>query len=101
PFELCLDQLKHLWRKPVAAFHECYGSPLNPPNNEVRRVGNVAWIGVPLFHLLALARPLREAAYLWYSGLDRGTFGGIVADGYRKDLPIEKGLARKSLSRMR
>ncbi|KAK1980442.1 LOW QUALITY PROTEIN: Oxidoreductase, molybdopterin-binding domain-containing protein [Colletotrichum cereale] len=90
PFALSLDQLKQLPPKSVTAFHECYGSPLTPPTTAARRIGNVTWTGVPLFDLLALARPLGEAAYVWSDGLDRGTFGGVAADRYRKDLPIGK-----------
>ncbi|EFQ29626.1 hypothetical protein CGRA01v4_14911 [Colletotrichum graminicola] len=101
PFALCLDQLKQLRRKSVTASHKCYGSPLHPTTNEVYRVRNMTGIRAPLLHLLTLAWPLREAAYLWSNGLGRGTFGGIVADCYRKDLPIEKRLTQKSFSRMR
>ncbi|GKT45884.1 sulfite reductase [NADPH] flavoprotein alpha-component [Colletotrichum spaethianum] len=97
PFSLSLGQLKQLPRKSVTAFHECYGSPLSPPINAVWRIGNVTWTGVPLMDLLALAQPLREAAYVWSDGLDHGTFGGVTAERYQKDLPMAKALSPEVL----
>ncbi|GKT66433.1 sulfite reductase [Colletotrichum tofieldiae] len=97
PFALSLNQLKQLPRKSVTAFHECYGSPLNPPTNALWRIGNVTWTGVPLSELLALARPLQEAAYVWSDGLDHGTFGSVTADRYQKDLPMAKALSPEVL----
>jgi DMSO/TMAO reductase YedYZ molybdopterin-dependent catalytic subunit len=90
PFSLSLDRLKRLPHKSVTSFHECYGSPLNPPTEAVWRIGNVVWTGVPLSYILSLASPLPEAQYVWSDGLDNGTFAGVSADRYQKDLPMDK-----------
>ncbi|SPO04122.1 related to sulfite oxidase and related enzymes [Cephalotrichum gorgonifer] len=89
PFALSLPQLLRLPRKSVTAFHECYGSPLKPPTEAVWRIGNVTWTGVPLAHILSMACPLPEARYVWSEGLDRGSFFGVEADRYQKDLPLD------------
>ncbi|KAJ4246323.1 hypothetical protein NW762_013674 [Fusarium torreyae] len=90
PFSLSLSQLKRLPQKSVTSFHECYGSPIKPPVEAVWRVGNVVWTGVPLEYLISLASPLPEARYVWSDGLDFGTFAGVIADRYQKDLPLRK-----------
>ncbi|KAJ5963091.1 hypothetical protein N7481_013396 [Penicillium waksmanii] len=80
------------------SFHECYGSPLTDPTKNVWRIGNVEWKGVPLRYLLAIARPDRARGYfVWSDGLDSGTFAGVSADRYQKDLPIEKALSTEAL----
>lgn len=81
----------------VTAFHECYGSPIKPPIDNVWRIGNVGWTGVPLEELLRLASPVSEARFVWSEDLDRGNFAGVEADRYQKDLPIEKALADEVL----
>ncbi|KAL1883243.1 hypothetical protein Daus18300_000301 [Diaporthe australafricana] len=90
PYSLTMAQLRRLRPGTVTAFHECFGSPLQPPTNAVWRIGNVTWSGVPLSTLLALARPKPGAAFVWSEGLDSGTFAGVTADRYQKDLPIDK-----------
>ncbi|WYZ45667.1 hypothetical protein EsH8_VIII_000983 [Colletotrichum jinshuiense] len=96
-FALSLEQLLQLPRKSVTAFHECYGSPTKPPTEAVWRIGNVTWTGVPLADLLALAQPVPGATYVWSEGLDHGTFAGVTADRYQKDLPIEKAMSPEVL----
>lgn len=90
PFALSLDQLKRLPQKSITSFHECYGSPIKPPVEAVWRIGNVVWTGVPLASLLSLASPLPEARFVWSDGLEHGSFHGVTADRYQKDLPLDK-----------
>lgn len=90
PIVLSLQELYQLPRKSVTAFHECYGPPTKPPIHALWRVGNVIWTGVALSDLLSMACPLPEATYMWSEGLDHGSFAGVSADCYQKDLPIEK-----------
>ena len=94
PFAITLDELKHLPPTSITAFHECYGSPLKPPTEACWRIGNVRWTGVRLSHLLDLAGfgPCEEQRFVWSEGLDRGSFAGVDADRYQKDLPISKAL---------
>ncbi|OQO13952.1 hypothetical protein B0A48_00827 [Cryoendolithus antarcticus] len=89
-----LMQLGERHGRTVESVHECYGSPLKPPTEAVRRVGNVKWFGVPLAVLLDLAGSLGEGAqYVWADGLDAGTFGDVAADRYQKDVPLAKALS--------
>lgn len=92
PYTLTLDELRRKPSRTITAFHECYGSPLQPPTKALWRVGNVTWTGVPLNALLAKAKPKPEARFIWSEGLDRGEFAGVKADRYQKDLPMEKAL---------
>ncbi|KAK6433666.1 hypothetical protein LTR95_010155 [Oleoguttula sp. CCFEE 5521] len=88
-----LMQLGERHGRTVESVHECYGSPLKPPVEAVRRVGNVCWFGVPLKVLLDLAGTLGDdAAFIWADGLDFGSFGGVDAEKYQKDLPLSKAL---------
>ncbi|KAJ6093876.1 sulfite reductase [Penicillium canescens] len=98
PFSINLRQLRQMAHKSVISFHECYGSPLAVPTKNVWRIGNVQWSGVPLRYLLAIARPdLTRGSFVWSDGLDSGTFAGVSADRYQKDLPIEKALSPEVL----
>ncbi|PWY81603.1 sulfite reductase [Aspergillus sclerotioniger CBS 115572] len=98
PFPMNLEQLRQMPSKSVTSFHECYGSPITPPTKNVWRIGNVRWTGVPLQYLLSIARPDRERGlFVWSDGLDSGTFAGVSADRYQKDLPIEKALSPEVL----
>jgi DMSO/TMAO reductase YedYZ molybdopterin-dependent catalytic subunit len=92
PFSICLAQLKRMPRATITAFHECYGSPIAPPIQALWRIGNVKWTGVRLSELLKLARPRPHARYVWSQGLESGSFAGVSADRYEKDLPLEKAL---------
>lgn len=97
PFTLSLAQLKQFPSSTITAFHECYGSPVKPPTENVWRIGNVQWTGVPLRMLLNLAQPHPEARFVWSEGLDFGEFAGAKADRYQKDLPISKALCPEVL----
>ncbi|KAF5005013.1 hypothetical protein FDECE_8538 [Fusarium decemcellulare] len=97
PFALTMEQLLKLPQTTITAFHECYGSPLKPPTSAVWRIGNVRWTGVRLVDILSLAKPRPEARFVWSEGLDYGTFGGVTADRYQKDLPMEKALGSEVL----
>ena len=97
PYALTLEELRHMPSKTITAFHECYGSPLVPPTKALWRIGNVTWTGVPLSTLLARAKPKPEGRFVWSEGLDRGSFAGVEADRYQKDLPIEKAMAEEVL----
>lgn len=96
-FSLTLAQLKALPSRTITSFHECFGSPLKPATTALWRVGNVVWTGVPLKTLLGIAGISQQASFVWSEGLDSGEFGGISADRYQKDLPIEKALAEDVL----
>ena len=89
-FSLTLDQLKRLPKTTITSFHECYGSPVKPPTENLWRIGNVNWTGVPLKIIVELAKPLPEAKFVWSDGLDFGQFGGLQSDRYQKDLPMQK-----------
>lgn len=97
---LTLDQLKKLPQTSITAIHECYGSPLKPPTDALWRIGNVKWTGVQLSHLLTMAgiTLTKEDSFVWSDGLDRGTFAGIEADRYQKDLPMSKALQPEVLA---
>ncbi|CAK1359357.1 Sulfite oxidase, mitochondrial [Cercospora beticola] len=95
PYVLTLSELKSLPSTSITSFHECYGSPLQPPVKNLWRIGNVKWTGVRLKDLLARAGvpPPAESDqnyYIWTDGLDSGSFGGYEADRYQKDLPLWK-----------
>lgn len=89
-FSIDLEGLRSLPQTTITAFHECWGSPLRPRQQNLLRVGNVRWTGVRLKTLLAEAAPLPEARFVWTEGLDSGDFGGKTMDCYRKDLPLDK-----------
>jgi DMSO/TMAO reductase YedYZ molybdopterin-dependent catalytic subunit len=97
PFSLSLQELKQLPCTTVTAFHECYGSPVKPPTDNVWRIGNVEWTGVRLSSLLDMAEVLPEARYVWSDGLDYGEFAAVRTDRYQKDLPIEKATSPEVL----
>lgn len=97
PYAITLEQLRKLPSKTITAFQECYGSPLVPPTKALWRIGNVAWTGVPLHLLLEEAGMKPGARFVWSEGLDRGKFGGVEADRYQKDLPMEKALSPEVL----
>ncbi|ETI22509.1 hypothetical protein G647_06584 [Cladophialophora carrionii CBS 160.54] len=90
PFTISFEQLKSMPRTTITAFHECYGSPITRPVHALWRIGNVKWTGVRLSDLLKLARPKPRARFIWSRGLDAGSFAGVSADSYEKDLPLEK-----------
>jgi DMSO/TMAO reductase YedYZ molybdopterin-dependent catalytic subunit len=90
PFALTYEQLLKFASSHVQSVHECFGSPLAPATTALWRVGNIVWTGVPLRTLLDIARPSQLATFVWSDGLDSGTFAGVDADRYQKDLPLEK-----------
>ncbi|OOF91835.1 hypothetical protein ASPCADRAFT_210773 [Aspergillus carbonarius ITEM 5010] len=98
PFSIDLEQLRQMPSKSVTSFHECYGSPINPPTKNVWRIGNVRWTGIPLQYLLSIAQPdCDRGLFVWSDGLDSGTFAGVSADRYQKDLPMQKALTPEVL----
>jgi len=97
PLSLTFVQLKGLPRTTITSFHECYGSPIAPPTKALWRIGNVKWTGVRLRDLLRVARLKHDARYVWSQGLESGSFAGVVADRYEKDLTIEKALSPEVL----
>ncbi|KAK5073891.1 hypothetical protein LTR64_006968 [Lithohypha guttulata] len=93
PFTICWDELLQLPKSTVTAFHECYGSPIKPPDTNLWRIGNVAWTGVSLDTLLGMAKPKPEAQYVWSDGLEHGSFFEAKdVDRYQKDMPLTKAL---------
>lgn len=93
PFCIDWNQLLKLPRESITAFHECYGSPIKPPVENLWRIGNVKWTGVPLHTLLKLGRPTSDAKFVWSDGLEHGSFQQVKADRYQKDLPLKKALS--------
>lgn len=93
PFSINWSQLLRLPKETVTSFHECYGSPIKPPDTNLWRIGNVTWTGVPLALLLELAKPKPEVKFVWSDGLERGSFFEAKnVDRYQKDLPMNKAL---------
>lgn len=90
PFALTFGQLLNLPSSTIQSVHECFGSPLAPATTALWRVGNVTWTGVSLRTLLDMAEPLPSADFVWSEGLDSGTFAGVDADRYQKDMPLDK-----------
>jgi DMSO/TMAO reductase YedYZ molybdopterin-dependent catalytic subunit len=99
PLAVTLEELKRMPQVSFTAFHECYGSPLKSPTKPCMRIGNVRWTGVRLSHLLDLAsfHHTEEARFIWSEGLDRGSFAGVEADRYQKDLPMAKALRPETM----
>jgi DMSO/TMAO reductase YedYZ molybdopterin-dependent catalytic subunit len=97
PLTMSLAQIKQFPSTTITAFHECYGSPVKPPTENVWRIGNVEWTGVPLRSLLNIVQPHPEAQFVWSEGLDFGEFAGVQADRYQKDLPMAKALCPEVL----
>ncbi|KAJ9656164.1 hypothetical protein H2198_005126 [Neophaeococcomyces mojaviensis] len=93
PFSITWHQLLHLPKESITAFHECYGSPIKPPVENLWRIGNVVWSGVPLQLLLDIAKPQPEAKYVWSDGLEHGSFFEAKADRYQKDMPLSKAMS--------
>lgn len=91
-YTIDLERLKCLPSRTITSFHECFGSPLKPATTALWRIGNIQWTGVPLRSLLDLAGASQQATYVWSEGLDNGQFGGISADRFQKDLPMEKAI---------
>jgi DMSO/TMAO reductase YedYZ molybdopterin-dependent catalytic subunit len=89
---ITIDELKCMPKTSITTFHECYGSPLKAPTDACLRIGNVRWTGVRLSHLLDLAgfHLSEQTRFVWSEGLDRGSFAGVEAARYQKDLPIGK-----------
>ncbi|KAK0119933.1 hypothetical protein ONS95_011358 [Cadophora gregata] len=92
PFTITLEGLYKFPKTTVTSFHECYGSPVKPPVENLWRIGNVEWTGVQLNTLLSLACPLPAAQFVWSEGLDHGEFYGVTSDRYQKDLPLTKAM---------
>ncbi len=97
PFSVSYAQLTSMPCTTITSFHECYGSPVAAPIHALWRIGNVKWTGVRVAALLRVARPKPEVAYVWSQGLESGSFAGVVADRYEKDLPVEKALSSEVL----
>lgn len=96
-FALDLDMLRQMPKATVTSFHECFGSPVKPATHALWRIGNVSWTGVCLKVILGIAQPLPESRFVWSEGLDRGTFFGVTADRYQKDLPLSKAMCNEVL----
>ena len=97
-FSLNWSQLVELPKTTIVSFHECYGSPIKPPDTNLWRIGNAKWTGVALDLILRLAKPKPEAKYVWSDGLENGSFFEAKdCDRYQKDLPLEKATMSGSL----
>ena len=65
---------------------------MKPAEPTPDRVGNVVWRGIRLRDVLARAGYDPRASYVQTDGYDSGSFEGVVAAEYQKDLPIAKAL---------
>jgi len=81
--------LMQLEQVAVTSVHQCAGSPL-APHEPTQRVCNVTWRGARLADILAQSEPLPSARFVWSTGADHGSFGGVRVDAYVKDLPLER-----------
>jgi len=73
----------------LASVHQCAGSPL-APSEPTQRVCNVTWGGARFADILAQCGPLPGARFVWSTGADYGSFGGVSVDCYVKDLPLQR-----------
>jgi DMSO/TMAO reductase YedYZ molybdopterin-dependent catalytic subunit len=89
PAVLGFADLTQFEKVTLASVHQCAGSPL-APNEPTQRVCNVTWGGARLADILALCKPLPSARFVWSTGVDYGSFGGVSVDSYVKDLPVER-----------
>lgn len=89
PLTLRLSDLMARPKSTVVSVHQCAGSPLDP-ETPTRRVCNVAWSGVRLAELIDQCGVLPTARFVWSTGMDHGTFGGVECQSYVKDLPLER-----------
>ncbi|GJN75862.1 sulfite reductase protein [Purpureocillium lilacinum] len=90
PLSLSFDELLQFPQAKVTAFHKCAGSPLFPLAPTPGDVGNVVWSGVRLSDVLDAVRPHRDAALVWSSGQDFGSYRGADPQHFGKDLPLER-----------
>ena len=86
---LSFGDLMRFAKVSVTSVHQCAGSPL-APNEPTQRVCNVTWGGARLGDVLARCEPLPSARFVWSTGADYGSFGGVSIDSYVKDIPIER-----------
>ena len=91
PLVFDYHEVTSLPARDVVAVLECFGNPVEP-DVPTRRVGNVAWRGVPLAEVLTRARVKADARSVWLEAPDFGTFAGVTSDHYVKDLPLEHAL---------
>jgi DMSO/TMAO reductase YedYZ molybdopterin-dependent catalytic subunit len=76
----------------ITAFHKCAGNPMKPAEPTPDRVGNVVWRGVKLRDVLQHCGCEASARYIWADGADSGSFEGVTAVKYQKDVPLAKAL---------
>jgi sulfane dehydrogenase subunit SoxC len=94
PQILSLQSIRELPARTMIVTLECAGDPLFP-DKPVRRVSTAKWRGVPLAHILELAKPLSGSSHVWIDGADWGVYrpGTATAERvseYRKDLMLER-----------
>lgn len=87
PIRLQFADLRSMPKAEIASVHQCAGSPLEPAV-PTRRICNVVWGGVRLADILDRCGPLHQAAYVWSTGADHGSFAGVECGEYTKDLPV-------------
>jgi DMSO/TMAO reductase YedYZ molybdopterin-dependent catalytic subunit len=76
----------------VTAFHKCAGNPLKPAEPTPDRIGNVIWRGIRLRDVLLRSGYQPRVTHIWADGSDSGSFEGVSALKYQKDLPLAKAL---------
>lgn len=89
PRRLTLRELMGRPRVEVPSIHQCCGNPLKP-DEPTRRITNVRWTGARLSDLLDECEPEAAARFVWSSGADNGSIGGVGVDAYVKDIPIDR-----------
>jgi DMSO/TMAO reductase YedYZ molybdopterin-dependent catalytic subunit len=92
PLVLRFDDLASFQDHRITAFHKCAGNPMKPAEPTPDRVSNVVWRGIRLRDVLTRAGYDPRASHVWADGYDNGSFEGVMAAKYQKDLPIVKAL---------
>lgn len=87
PRAFSLADLRRLPKRTVECFHHCAGDPTDAKDAK-RLVGNVRWGGADLAALLETCGVRPEATFVWAYGPDSGSYQGLPAGRFWKDMPI-------------
>jgi DMSO/TMAO reductase YedYZ molybdopterin-dependent catalytic subunit len=98
PLALGIEDLVAMPTRSLVVTLECAGNGrrhLDPPvpgeQWDLGAVGTAEWTGVPLRHVLELARVRPQAAEIVFAGADAGTAGGKTAR-FERSLPVDRAL---------
>src|SRR5437867_7232128 len=88
PLVFDYHEVTSLPARDVVAVLECFGNPVEP-DVPTRRVGNVAWRGVPLAEVRSRPRVELETTTVSLVAPDHGVIYGVRSDHYVLELPLE------------